>query len=65
MQPVESPLLTVNEAAAKFRIGRTLVYKLMEQGELGYVKIGRTRRVRMDEVDALIARNYIGGSHAS
>ena len=38
-------LLTVDEAARRLRIGRTLVYQLISSGELESVKVGRLRRV--------------------
>jgi excisionase family DNA binding protein len=38
-------LLTVEEAARRLRIGRTLVYQLISSGKLESVKVGRLRRV--------------------
>ncbi len=38
-------LLTVEEAAHRLRLGRTLVYRLISSGELESVKVGRLRRV--------------------
>ena len=38
-------LLTVEEAARRLHIGRTLVYQLISSGELESVKVGRLRRV--------------------
>lgn len=38
-------LLTVDEAARRLGIGRTLVYQLISSGELGSVKVARLRRV--------------------
>lgn len=38
-------LLTVEEAAKRLRLGRTLVYRLISSGELESVKVGRLRRV--------------------
>jgi excisionase family DNA binding protein len=38
-------LLTVEEAARRLRLGRTLVYQLISSGELESVKVGRLRRV--------------------
>jgi excisionase family DNA binding protein len=38
-------LLTVEEAARRLRLGRTLVYRLISSGELESVKVGRLRRV--------------------
>jgi excisionase family DNA binding protein len=38
-------LLTVDEAARRLRLGRTLVYRLISSGELESVTVGRLRRV--------------------
>ncbi|HWO73727.1 MAG TPA: helix-turn-helix domain-containing protein [Dehalococcoidia bacterium] len=38
-------LLTVNEAARRLGIGRSLLYRLMLEGEVLSVKIGRSRRI--------------------
>jgi excisionase family DNA binding protein len=38
-------LLTVDEAAQRLRLGRTLVYRLISSGELESVTVGRLRRV--------------------
>lgn len=58
-------LLTVNEVAHKLSVGRTLVYKLMDQNRLAYITIGRTRRVRIEDVNDLIAKNRVGGPHVA
>jgi excisionase family DNA binding protein len=41
-------LLTVEEAAERLRLGRTLVYRLISSGELESVTVGRLRRVPAD-----------------
>jgi excisionase family DNA binding protein len=64
MQHVDG-LLSVDRAAAKLGVGRTSVYKLMDQGDLGYVKLGRARRIRLADLDDLIDRNTIGGPDVS
>ncbi|MFD4141161.1 excisionase family DNA-binding protein [Streptomyces sp. NPDC058572] len=38
-------LLTVEEAARRLRIGRTLCFRLVGSGELESVEVGRLRRV--------------------
>jgi excisionase family DNA binding protein len=43
--PPDGLLLTVEEAARRLRIGRTLVYRLIESGKLESVTVGRLRRV--------------------
>jgi excisionase family DNA binding protein len=49
--------LKVQAVAQVLAISRAQVYKLMDAGELPYVKIGKSRRVRLDAVRELIARN--------
>jgi excisionase family DNA binding protein len=61
MQQIKPGLLSVNDAAAKVRIGRTLLYKLMDQGDLAYVKLGRARRIDPADLDDLVRRSHIGG----
>ena len=57
--------LKVMKVAELLGISRAQVYKLMEAGELSYVKIGKSRRVRLDAVRDLIARNTTQGEAAS
>jgi excisionase family DNA binding protein len=40
--------LTVEEAAAALRIGRTRMFDLIAKGEISSVLIGRSRRVSVD-----------------
>ncbi len=42
--------LTIPEACAKLRIGRTRLYQLLNDGELRAVKIGRLTRIREEDV---------------
>jgi excisionase family DNA binding protein len=49
-------LLTVNEAAARLAIGRTMLYELIARRELRTVKIGRARRIPESAVEDWIAR---------
>lgn len=43
-----SVLLTVDEAARRLRIGRSLLYRLIASGDLESVKVGRLRRIPAD-----------------
>jgi excisionase family DNA binding protein len=47
-------LLTVDDAAARLGISRSLAYALIRSGQLRSVKIGKLRRVRADALDELI-----------
>ncbi len=48
-------LLTVEEAAERLQLGRTLVYRLIMSGELESVKVGRLRRVPADCLPEYVA----------
>ncbi|MFD3512553.1 excisionase family DNA-binding protein [Streptomyces sp. NPDC058657] len=49
-------LLTVEEAARRLRIGRTLCYRLIRAGELESVPVGRLRRVPAEAIPEYVAR---------
>ena len=51
----EPILLTIVEAARMLRIGRTLTYELIANGQLEVVHIGRAARVPVDAVHAFVA----------
>jgi excisionase family DNA binding protein len=48
-------LLTVAEALKKLNVGRGTAYKLMASGDLPSITIGRSRRIRLSAVVALMA----------
>ena len=58
---VTAGLLRIDDVMEFFRISRSTVYKLMELGELPWVKIGRARRVPRRAVEELAARALRGG----
>ena len=49
-----APLMTVDEVASTLRVGRRFVYRLMEQGRLPWVMVGKRRRLRREDVIALL-----------
>ncbi|MFJ2833147.1 helix-turn-helix domain-containing protein [Streptomyces sp. NPDC087263] len=49
-------LLTVEEAARRLRIGRTVCYRLISSGELESITVGHLRRVPVDAVPEYVAR---------
>jgi excisionase family DNA binding protein len=60
-QPIDKKkFLSVREAAGELTVGRTLVYGLMEAGELPYVRIGKTRRISRDALNEFIKKNTVG-----
>lgn len=58
-------LLTVTEAAELIGLGRTTIYKLMDNGDLASVRVGKSRRIPLDEahdfVDRVCGRSDGGG----
>jgi excisionase family DNA binding protein len=52
--PDERRALRINEAVATYRIGRSTIYKLMAEGKLGTVTIGKRRLIPRDNMEALL-----------
>ncbi len=59
---VAEGLLTIAAAAEFLSISRSKLYEMMDEGELQFVKIGRSRRVPRRAVTELAARGLQGGS---
>lgn len=53
-----SRFLTVAEVAGLMRVSTMTVYRLIRAGELASVRVGRSYRIREDDVDAYLARRY-------
>lgn len=49
-------VLTVEEAAERLGVGRTLVYALVKSGEIESICIGRLRRIPCDALDDFVSR---------
>jgi excisionase family DNA binding protein len=49
-------LLTVDEAAEALGICRAMVYRLINAGELHTVKIGKARRISVEELQKYVER---------
>lgn len=49
-------LYTTEEAGSLLGIGRTRMFRMMEAGEIGSVKIGKSRRIPAAALDAYVAR---------
>ena len=56
IQPDTPLLLTVEQAAERLGIGRTLAYALVSAGEIESVQIGRLRRIPADALPAFLDR---------
>lgn len=53
-------LMPIHAVAERLGVSRTMVYSLMNAGELAYVKLGRSRRIPNSAVRDLIAKNLRG-----
>jgi len=53
---MEKLLLTIPEAADRLGIGRSKLYELVAEGELGVVRIGRAVRVEAAEIVDFVTR---------
>jgi excisionase family DNA binding protein len=56
---VSDGLLSVKAAAGFLDISRSKLYELMDQGELAYVKIGKSRRIPRQALINLAAGNLV------
>ena len=50
--------LTVAEVAGLLRVSTMTVYRLIKAGELASVRVGKSYRVREDDVDRYLAARY-------
>ncbi len=52
----ERIVLTVEEAAERLGVGRTLLYALVRSGDIESIAIGRLRRIPLDALDEFVRR---------
>jgi excisionase family DNA binding protein len=51
---VEPIVTSIKGAAQRGAVSRDLIYKLMADGSLPYVRLGRCVRIRIADIDALL-----------
>ena len=51
-------LLTVSEVAATMRVSNMTVYRLIQAGEIPAVRVGKSYRLREDDIDKYLADRY-------
>jgi excisionase family DNA binding protein len=54
------PLLRASEVAARLNISRSLAYRLMQMGEIPTIKISKSIRVRLADLEEYINHNWSG-----
>ena len=50
--------LTVAEVAAMMRVSTMTVYRLIKAGDIPAVRVGKSYRIREDDVDRFLADRY-------
>lgn len=60
MHPTDnrSRFVTVGEVAALLRVSNMTVYRLVQSGQLPAVRVGRSYRIREDDVDRYLSERY-------
>lgn len=53
-----SRFLTAAEVAELLRVSTMTVYRLIKAGDIAAVRVGKSYRVREDDVDRYLARTY-------
>ncbi len=54
----ESRFLTVQEVADLMRVSSMTVYRLIKSGELRAARVGRSFRVRQEDIDEYLESSY-------
>lgn len=54
----QSRFMTVQEVADLMRVSSMTVYRLIKSGDLRAVRVGRSFRVREDDVNAYLEQSY-------
>ena len=57
-QHAKARFLTVAEVAQQLRVSNMTVYRLINAGELSAVRVGKSYRLREDDVDKYLADRY-------
>ncbi len=57
-QQARSSFLTVAEVASLLRVSTMTVYRLIKASELGAVRVGKSYRIREDDVDRYLESRY-------
>jgi excisionase family DNA binding protein len=51
-------LMTVPQAAEKMKIAESFLYKLIQEKEIPYFRIGRKYILRREDIDLFLAKHY-------
>jgi excisionase family DNA binding protein len=62
--PRDRLLVTPREAARMLSLSRSMIYGILERGELPSLKVGRARRIRITDLEAWMERKVQDGRSA-
>ena len=65
MPVTQTRLISVVEAAEIMGLSRSMVYELLAEGRLPSIRIGRTRRIDVADLDAFIDRHRVPATTAA
>lgn len=57
-ESAKARLLTVGEVAEALRVSNMTVYRLVGSGQLAALRVGRSYRIREDDLDRYLAERY-------
>jgi excisionase family DNA binding protein len=52
--PVEPLLITMEDAARRLSVGRTLIYEQVRRGKLPSIRVGRCRRIALIDLERFV-----------
>ena len=58
VKATESRFVTVAEVAKLLRVSNMTVYRLVQAGQLPAVRVGRSYRIREEDIDKYLADQY-------
>ena len=56
--PARARLLTVSEVADQLRVSTMTVYRLIKSGELRAARVGKSYRLREEDIDAYLSKQF-------
>jgi len=56
--PARARLQTVSEVADQLRVSTMTVYRLIKSGELRAARVGKSYRLREEDVDAYLSKQF-------
>jgi excisionase family DNA binding protein len=65
MKTIPEPLLNADQVALRLHLSRSCTYSLMQSGAIPTVRLGRSRRVRSEDLEMFIKRNIFSAYESS